>query len=87
MTSTNHSEIISLYEAAREYAWLRRMTNYIQKSCGSNTANTPTIIYEDNVACVAQMETNYIESNMTKNICPKYFYPHELQNKGEVKIL
>jgi hypothetical protein len=86
-TSTNHSEIISLYEAARECAWLQRMTNHIQKSCGSNTANTPTIIYEDNAACVAQMETSYIKSNMTKHICPKYFYPHELRNEGEIKIL
>jgi hypothetical protein len=87
MTSTNHSEIISLYEAARECAWLRRMTNHIQKSCGSNTANTPTIIYEYNDACVAQMELGYNKSNMTKHICPKYFYPHELQNEGVVKIL
>jgi hypothetical protein len=86
-TSTNHSEIISLYEATRECAWLRRMTNHIQKSCGSNTANTPTIIYEDNVACVEQMETCYIKSNMTKHISPKYFYPHELQNEDVVKIL
>ena len=63
------------------------MTNHIQKSYGSTTENTPTIIYEDNAACVAQMETGYIKSNMTKHICPKYFYPHELQNEGEVKIL
>jgi hypothetical protein len=76
--SSNHSEIISLYEATREYAWLRLMTNHIQKSCGSNTANTPTTIYEDNVACVAHMEMGYIKSNMTKHISPKYFYPHEL---------
>ena len=40
-TSLNHSEIIALYEAARECAWLRRMTNYIQKSCGLDIADTP----------------------------------------------
>jgi hypothetical protein len=33
------------------------------------------------------MEICYIKSNMTKHISPKYFYPHELQNEGEVKIL
>jgi hypothetical protein len=54
-TSTNHSEIIALYEAAQECAWLRRMTNHIQKSCGISTVDTPTIIYEDNAACVTQM--------------------------------
>jgi hypothetical protein len=34
-TSTNHSEIIALYEATRECAWLRRVINHIQVSCGS----------------------------------------------------
>jgi hypothetical protein len=32
------------------------MTNHVQKSCGFGIANTPTIIYEDNATCVAQME-------------------------------
>jgi hypothetical protein len=86
-TSTNHSEIIALYEAARECAWLRRMTNHIQKSCGLSTVDTPTIIYEDNAACVAQMQTGYIKNNMTKHISPKFFYTHELQKQGEVNIL
>jgi hypothetical protein len=76
MTPTNHSKIISLYEATGECAWLRRMTNHIQKSCGFGTSNTPSVIYEDNATCVAQMEMSYIKSNMTKNISPKYFYPH-----------
>jgi hypothetical protein len=42
-TYTNHSEIIALYEAARECAWLRRMTNHIQKSCGLSTFDTPLL--------------------------------------------
>jgi hypothetical protein len=29
-TSTNHSEIIALYEATQECVWLRRMINHIQ---------------------------------------------------------
>ena len=86
-TSTNHSEIIALYEAARECAWLRRMTNHIQKSCGLSVVDTSTIIYEDNTACVAQMQTGYIKSNMTKHISPKFFYTHEPQKEGEVNIL
>jgi hypothetical protein len=32
-------------------------------------------------------QTIYIKSNKTKHISPKYFYPHELQIEGEVKIL
>jgi hypothetical protein len=86
-TSTNHSEIIALYEASREYVWLRRMINHIQQSCGLGAIESPTIIYEDNSACVTQMQTGYIKSNITKHIVPKLFYPHELQESGEINIL
>jgi len=61
--------------------------SHIQKSCGLNTMDTPTIIYEDNAACVAQMQTGYIKNNLTKHISPKFFYPHELQKQGEVNVV
>ncbi|KAJ1263512.1 hypothetical protein BS78_09G190800 [Paspalum vaginatum] len=86
-TSTNHSEIIALYEASRECVWLRRMINHIQQSCGFGSIESPTIIYEDNSACVTQMQICYIKSNLTKHIAPKLFYPHELQQSGEINIL
>ena len=86
-TSTNHSEIIALYEASRECVWLRRVINHIQQSCGIGSIESPTIIYEDNYACVTQMQTGYIKSNITKHIAPKLFYPHELQESGEINIL
>jgi len=63
------------------------MINHIQKSCGLNVADTPTIIYEDNVACVAQMCLGYVKSNITKHIAPKLFYPHKLQKSGKINIL
>ena len=53
-TSTNHSKIIALYEASRECVWLRRMTNHIMQSCGIGALETPTIIFEDNAACVCR---------------------------------
>ena len=86
-TSTNHSEIIALYEASRECVWLRRMVDHILKSCGIGALDAPTIIFEDNAACVVQMESGYIKSNLTKHITPKLFYPHELQKNGEIEIL
>ena len=86
-TSTNHSEIIALFEASRECVWLRRMINHIEKSCGIDSAESPTIIYEDNAACITQMQKGYIKSNITKHIAPKLFYPHELQQSGEINIL
>ena len=86
-TSTNHSEIIALYEASHECVWLRRVINHIQQSCGIGLIESPTIIYEDNSAYVTQMQTGYIKSNITKHIAPKLLYPHELQESGEINIL
>jgi hypothetical protein len=51
--STNHSEIIALYEAARECAWLCRVINHIQVSCGIEPIGSPIIIYVDNAVCIA----------------------------------
>ena len=53
---------------------------------------------EDNAACVAQIQTSYVRSNLTKHInpkffyahelrTPKFFYAHELQKLNEVRIL
>jgi hypothetical protein len=86
-TSTNHSEIIALYEASRECVWLHTVVGHILKSCEIGSLDAPTIIFEDNAICVAQMESGYIKSNLTKHIAPKLFYPHELQKKGEIEIL
>jgi hypothetical protein len=47
----------------------------------------PTIIYKDNWACIVQMETGYIGSNINKHIAPKLFYPHKLQENGDINIL
>jgi hypothetical protein len=85
--SINHSEIITLYEAARECAWLRRVINHIQISCGIEPIRSPIIIYEDNTACIAQIQLCYMKSNVTKHITPKLFYTHELQVNRGISIL
>jgi hypothetical protein len=59
----------------------------MQMSSGMGDVESPTIIYEDNVACVAHLQTCYIKINYTKHISPKLFYPHELQGNGEISIL
>jgi hypothetical protein len=63
------------------------MINHIIQSCGIDALETPTIIFEDNSACVTQMESCYIKSNRTKHTIPKLFYPHERQKNGEIEIL
>ena len=53
-TSSNHSEILVMHEASRECVWLRSMIQHIKESCGlSSIKNNPTVLYEDNVACIA----------------------------------
>jgi hypothetical protein len=63
------------------------MINHITHACGIGSIYSPTIIYENNDASVVQMEIGYIKSNITKYIAPKLFYPHELQQNGEINIL
>jgi hypothetical protein len=62
------------------------MIDHIHKSCGIGATKSPTIIYEDNIACVAQMQTWYIKTNYIKHISPKLFYLHELQEGGVISI-
>jgi hypothetical protein len=33
------------------------------------------------------MQSDYMKSNVTKHITPKFFYPHEVQVNGEISIL
>jgi hypothetical protein len=63
------------------------MIDHIHKSCGIGATKSPTIIYEDNIACVAQMQTWYIKTNYTKYISLKLFYPHKLEEGGEISIV
>jgi hypothetical protein len=86
-TSSNHVEVISLHEASKECRWLRSVTQHIQETSGLPTDKNPTILYEDNVACVAQMKEGYIKSDRTKHIPPKFFsFTQELERNKEVDI-
>jgi hypothetical protein len=76
--STNHSKIIESYDASCESGKLRRIIDHIHISYGIGVIGSPTIIYEDNVACVAKMQMGYIKTNYTKHISPKLYYPHQL---------
>jgi hypothetical protein len=80
-TSTNHSEIIALYEATRECVWLRSMINAIFEGAGFAMLDKPTILYEDNAACIDQVQSGFIKGDKTKHISPKFFYASELNGK------
>ncbi len=86
-TSSNHAELVALYETGRECVWLRSFIHHIQTSCGlESSVQKPTVIYEDNAACIAQIREGYIKGDRTKHILPKFFSTHELQVEGKVNI-
>ena len=86
-TSSNHSEILAMHEASRECVWLRSMIQHIRESCGlSSIKNNPTVSYEDNVACIAQIKGGYIKGDRIKHILTKFFYTHELRKDGEIDV-
>ena len=63
------------------------MIQHIQESCGlSSIKDDPTIYFEDNVACIAQITGDYIKGDRTKHISPKFFCTHELQKSGEIDV-
>ena len=54
--SSNHLELFAIHEANRECIWLRSMILHIRESCGlSSIKGDLTILFEDNVACIAQI--------------------------------
>ena len=86
-TSSNHAELIALYEAGRECIWLRSMIHHIQEECGLELIKeNPTVLYEDNAACIAQIKEGYIKGDRTKHISPKFFSTHDLQKDGLIDI-
>jgi hypothetical protein len=52
----------------------------------SSIKGSPTILYEDNVACITQIRGDYIKGDRTKHISPKFFYTHELQNSSDIDV-
>jgi hypothetical protein len=78
-TSSNHAELIALYDVGRECIWLRSMIQHIQEECGlESVRENPTVIYEDNTACIAQIKEGYIKCDRTKHISLKFFSTHDL---------
>ena len=56
-TSSNHAEIIAIYEASRKYVWLRSVIQHIRRSCGnSSEKEAPTVLHEDDATCIAQLK-------------------------------
>jgi hypothetical protein len=86
-TLSNHAELIALYDAIREYVWLRSMIQHIQEDCGiESVRENPMVIYGDNTACIAQIKEGYIKGDRIKHISPKFFSTHDLQKNGLINV-
>ncbi|GJS51138.1 hypothetical protein Tco_0624500 [Tanacetum coccineum] len=46
----------------------------------------PTVVYEDNATCIAQLKDEYIKGDKTKHILPKFFFTHDLQKSGDIIV-
>ena len=64
-TSSNHAEVIALHETSRECIWLRSVDKFILTCSGLLYDSSPTILYEDNSACVSQMQAGFIKGDRT----------------------
>jgi len=83
-TSTNHSELLACFEATREAVWLRTMNGVMSRQTGIEAQSYPTVIYEDNAACVAQMQDGFIKTDGTKHIPPQVigYTQDQIRNKA-----
>ena len=63
------------------------MTQHIESMCGLILdQKVPTILYEDNTACTAQLKGGYIKGDRTKHISPKFFFIHDLVKGGDIDV-
>ncbi|KAL0315284.1 UNVERIFIED_CONTAM: hypothetical protein Scaly_2870500 [Sesamum calycinum] len=63
------------------------MIQHIRGTCGLSLEKTiPTILYEDNPACIVQLKEGYIKGDRTKHITPKFFFTHDLQKNGDIDV-
>ena len=62
------------------------MIQHIQESCGlSSIKGDPTILFEDNVACIAQIIGGYIKGDRTKHIHQNSFI--HMNSRRVVKLM
>nr|GEZ53535.1 retrotransposon like protein [Tanacetum cinerariifolium] len=47
---------------------------------------SPTVVYEDNAACIAQLKDEYIKGDKTKHILPKFFFTHDLRKSDNIIV-
>ncbi|KAM1180933.1 hypothetical protein ACFX15_019393 [Malus domestica] len=60
---------------------------HIRSTSGlTSIVDLPTMIFEDNAACIEQLKKGYIKGDNTKHIAPKFFYSHQHQQYQNIKV-
>ena len=63
------------------------MTHHICKVCNLlSEKEAPTVIHEDNTACITQLKDGYIKGDRVKHISPKFFFTHDLQKDSIIIV-
>jgi hypothetical protein len=63
------------------------MERILNQQCNLKIADQPTIIYEDNYACVIQMSSGFIKADRTKHINPHIFgFTQDLVDRKQLEI-
>jgi ribonuclease HI len=85
-TSTAHAELMALYEGGREAAWLWRLRTFVEGSTRLNSKVPPIAIHEDNEACIAQVQKDFVRTDATKHLDPMY-HTWIKQEQGETLLV
>jgi hypothetical protein len=86
-TSTNNAELLAFYEASRETVWLRTMEKAIADMAGLPVNTKPTIIFEDNAACIDQISSGFIKADRIKHISPHIFgFTQDLVKNQQIAV-
>ena len=80
--------MLAFHEAAREVVWLRTMEWILDQQCKLRLGDNPTVIIEDNSACVRQMSSDFIKANKTKHVSPHIFgFSQDLLDQIQLDIV
>ena len=75
------------HDASRECVWLRNVIQHIRGSCGIILdKELPTVLYEDNATCIAQLKEGYTKRGRTKRILPNFPFTRDLQKSSDINV-
>ena len=60
---------------------------FYQRKCNLKyDVKIPTLFFENNDACIAQLRGGFIKGDRTKHISPKLFFTHDLQKNDDIYV-